>query len=69
MGETFLLKLFDGRLELWDRGGNVGQLDDVRVRLQGHFPKLGEVVWNLLLAGKEVWKLREHAACEGYDFA
>ena len=64
-GETFALKFGDGLLELRDGGGNVGELDDVRVRAEGHRAEFGQMVGDLLIHGEKIGELGEDAAGEG----
>ena len=59
------LQLGDRGLELRDRGGDVGQLDDVGLGLRGQLAELGEGVVDALLVGEAVGELREDAAGQG----
>ena len=61
---ALLLQLLDRRLELRDRGGDVGQLDDVRLGPRGQLAQLGEGVVDPLLLGEPVRELRDDPARE-----
>ena len=56
------LQLGDGRLELRDRGGDVGELDDVGLGPGRQLAELGQRVVEALLVGEAVGELGDHAA-------
>ena len=59
------LQLGDRRLELRDRGRDVGQLDDVGLGLRRQLAELGEGVVDALLGREAVGELRQHARGQG----
>ena len=64
-GDALGLQLGDGRLELGDRGGDIGQLDDVGLGRRGQLTQLGERVPHALVLGQEVGEGRHDAPREG----
>ena len=56
------LQFLDRGLELRDRGGNIGELDDVGFRLHRQLAELGELVVDLLLGLQLVGEVGDDAA-------
>ena len=62
---TLGLQLGDGRLQLGDRGADVGQLDDVRFGLGGQVSQFGEGVTDPLLFGEILREIGNDTSGEG----
>jgi hypothetical protein len=62
---TLLVKLLDGRAKLRDRGADVGQLDDVGVRVLGVVTQLGQCIDNTLVFFEVVRKGGQDAGSQG----
>ncbi|MCY1234869.1 hypothetical protein D9M72_474650 [compost metagenome] len=62
---TLALQLADGADQLVHRGADVGQLDDVGVRLLRQLAQLGQVVRHALFFGQEFGELAQDTAGDG----
>ena len=62
------LEFFDGGHELRHRRADVGQLDDVGVRVLGQCAQFGQIVGHALLVGQVFRELRQHT-CRNRDVA